>query len=343
MTKDSKVKVYAPTVATRGTHLRQELKSTDIKEAWVDEYGIDENVELTYTKPRVVLQRKVGRDGTVSYHVEPYRSSTPSQAWQAPGASLSVAICVSDGVTEAVEAKLKSSSWAAEVITLSGNIDCYHPVERKVKSTRKLLEMFLKYKHPVRIVTRHTLILRDMDLLTQLAKHDLVEVCVPVATLHRELDSALDSKGASLQRRMQMVKMLSSRGIPVSVRVAPIVPGLNDEGIFTLVKVAAAHGATSVVPTVHHVVGSEAVEFKEWARSCFPYRWRQIVRRVEEKHRAVLLLTDPHERKRKVKGIVADIFGQFQMAANAYGLHLHARELNTKLYNGTAAPQMSFF
>jgi len=344
MIERTSAKVDKDTQSPRTVQMHTSIKSTDIKEVWVDRYGVDESVDLIYTDRSSVIERQVGKHGDTSYHLQAYIDSSEQRLWSdADAVSARQSIEVVQNAAALLEHKLRSRSWKCEPITLSGNIDCYHPIERKVKTTRALLELFVKYKHPVRIITKNTLILRDMDLLVELAKHDLLEVCVPVATLHRDLHRALEPSGAELQRKMQMVKMLSTKGISVTITAAPIVPGLNDEGIFTLVKVAAAHGATAVIPTVHPIGGAESADFKQWARRHFPYRWRKVVRSVEEKHRAIFLISDRQERMRKVRSMVTDIFSQFQIAANTYGVQLTSPLLNTRLYNGTATPQMSFF
>jgi len=331
------------------------VRSTEIDEIWYDEFGIDERTEIIMSEAKSIVNKVDSPDVGFEYSINPYQGcehgcvycyARESHNYWGYGAGLDFErkIIAKKNAAELLEQKLSSRSWKAAPIMLSGNTDCYQPIERKLRITRSLLEVFLKYKHPVRIVTKSALILRDMDLLQELNKYGLVAVTVSVTTLNNELHQAMEPRAATPKKRMQVVKMLAAKGIPVTVLAAPIIPGLNDEGIFTLVKVAAEHGASDIRHIVVRLNGEVAKVFKDWARKSFPYRWRKILRKVASTHQGRLGSSEFGARMRG-SGPYADMIAQqFQLARKTYGLQGDAfAELNTSLYDGTVSPQMSLF
>src|SRR5690606_7326407 len=121
--------------------------------------------------------------------------------------------------------------WNAVPIMLSGNTDCYQPLERKLEITRGMLKIFAKYRHPVAMITKNRLVLRDLDLLTDLASDNLVQIYISVTTLDEKLRSAMEPRTASAVKRMKTIETLATAGVPVGVMNAPIIPGLNHHEI----------------------------------------------------------------------------------------------------------------
>jgi len=331
------------------------VKSTDIDEVWYDQYGIDERTQIVMSDVKTIVNKVDISDVGLQYSISHYQvcehgvlSSYPCNAitcW-GHGARLDSEqkIVVKRNAPELLEQKLSSRTWQPNPITLGGSADCYNPVERKLRITRKLLEVFLKYKHPVRIVTKSALILRDMDLLTELHQHGLVSVAISVSTLNSDLHQAMEPRTASPKKRMQVVQMLSQRNIPVTVLAAPIIPGLNDEGIFTLVKVAADYGATDINHVILRLNGEVAKVFKDWARKSFPYRWRKILRKVADVHKGRIGSNALGVSVRGGGQYAEMLTRQFSIAKRTYGMQASERApLNTTLYDGTINPQMSLF
>lgn len=124
-----------------------------------------------------------------------------------------------------LEAEFNLKSYVPTPIMLSGNTDCYQPLERKLCLTQSLLKVFLKYKHPVSIISKNNLILRDLDLLRQLAKDQLVQVAVTINSLNEELRQKMEPRTVTATGRLKVIRQLSDAGIPVMLMCAPIVPG----------------------------------------------------------------------------------------------------------------------
>ena len=138
---------------------------------------------------------------------------------------------------------LADPKFEPQVIAMCGNTDCYQPVERKLKLTRGCLEQFLQFRNPVGVITKNSLVTRDIDVLQDLARQKLVHVTLSITSLDPKLISRMEPRTASPQNRLNAVKTLSDAGIPVGVNVAPVVPGLTDSEISGNFKRAADNGA----------------------------------------------------------------------------------------------------
>jgi len=187
-----------------------------------------------------------------------------------------------------LEAKLKSKTWKAQNIMFSGNTDCYQPIEKKLEITRKMLEVLWKYKHPVSFITKNALILRDLDILTEMAKLNLVHVSISITSLKEETRRILEPRTASIKKRLETVKILSENKIPVNVMMAPIIPAINNHEIFALVKKVSELGALSVAYTIIRLNGAIGEIFTDWVKKALPNRADKILHQIEDCHNGQL-------------------------------------------------------
>ena len=183
---------------------------------------------------------------------------------------------------ELLEKQFNNKNWKVSPIMLSGNTDCYQPNERKLKITRRLLEVCLKYKHPVSILTKNGLVQRDLDLLTQLAEQNLVHVALSITSLDNNLRSALGPRAASVERKLETLEILSKNNIPTTVMAAPIIPGLNSHEIPSIVKQVAELGALAVGYTTVRLNGEIAEIFENWIKSSYPDRAKKVLNQIRE-------------------------------------------------------------
>lgn len=183
-----------------------------------------------------------------------------------------------------LERQLNHKNYKPQVIMLSGNTDCYQPAERKFKITRSLLEVFLKYKHPVSIITKNNLILRDMDLLEELSKLDLVHVSVSVTSLNEELRQKLEPRTVTGKGRIKVIEKLAEKSIPVRVMVAPIVPGLNSDEIPNIIKAAANAGAKGAGFTIVRLNGAIGNIFEDWIEKAYPDKAQKVLNQIRACH-----------------------------------------------------------
>ncbi|WP_243473303.1 PA0069 family radical SAM protein [Winogradskyella sp. MH6] len=197
-------------------------------------------------------------------------------------------ILVKKDAPKLLEDLLKKKSWKAHTIVMSGNTDCYQPAEKKFQLTKQCLEVFLKYKHPVAIITKNALILRDIELLKALAKDNLISVNISITSLSEETRRILEPRTATIKRRLQTVKELSDNGIPVNVMLAPIIPSINSHEILPMAKAVSEAGALSIAHTVVRLNGAIGEIFTDWICKTMPDRADKVLHQIENCHGGTL-------------------------------------------------------
>ncbi|MEO0528974.1 MAG: PA0069 family radical SAM protein [Planctomycetota bacterium] len=171
---------------------------------------------------------------------------------------------------------LARPAWQPEPIVFSGVTDCYQPVERELQITRGCLEVAAECRQPIGIVTKNALVTRDIDLLTQLAKHRAVVVGVSLTTLDAELARRMEPRTSCPTARLEAIAELTAAGIPTHAMIAPVIPGLNDEEIPALLSAARDAGAASASYTLLRLSGSVSDVFLDWLRRSEPLKARRV-------------------------------------------------------------------
>ena len=181
-----------------------------------------------------------------------------------------------------LRAELMKPSWKPQVVAMSGVTDCYQPIERKLRITRSLLEVFQEFRNPCGIITKNHLVTRDVDILADLARDDLVSVSISVTSLRNEIQSVMEPRTSVPARRLAAIETLSKAGVPVNVMVAPIVPGLTDEEMPAILKAAREAGAISAGYVMLRLPWAVKELFERWAERHFPDRKDKMLNRVRE-------------------------------------------------------------
>lgn len=197
-------------------------------------------------------------------------------------------IIVKRNAAQLLEEHFNKKNYQPTSILLSGNTDCYQPLERKLQITRSLLQVFLKYKNPVSIITKNNVILRDMDILESLAKLDLVHVNVSITSLDEQLRQKLEPRTITATGRLAVIQKLSERNIPVRVMAAPIIPGLNSTEVPNIIKAAADRGALAAGFTIVRLNGSIGEIFTDWVEKAFPDRAEKVLNMIADCHGGTL-------------------------------------------------------
>ncbi len=274
-----------------------------LKQEYVAEHieGLDEpmlsNSKTEFFKeyPKKIVNQIDSPDLGLSYSMNPYQgcehgciycyARNSHQYWgYGAGLDFERKIIIKENAAEILAQQLEKPSWKVMPIMLAGNTDCYQPIEAKKQLTRKILEVLLQYRHPVSIITKNALILRDLDLLTQLSKLDLVHVSISITTLDEKLRQKLEPRTASAAKRLEVVRQLSAAGIPVNVMVAPIIPGLNDSEIPAIVKAAAEAGASNAAYTIVRLNGSIGPIFEDWIQQAYPDKAQKVLSQIASCH-----------------------------------------------------------
>ena len=251
-------------------------------------------------------------------------------------------IIVKHNAPELLRRFLDNKKWDPKPISLSGNTDCYQPVERKMWLTRQLLEVALEYKQPVGIITKNSLVLRDRYLLQQLAQENLVCVYLSVTTLQEDLRQKMEPRTATAAQRLKVVKELSDLGIPVGVMTAPLIPGLNDHEIPRLLEAAAASGAKYAGYTVVRLNDAVKIIFNDWLYKNFPDRADKVWHMVEGLHGGQVNDSE-FGRRMRGEGNIADLIKQqFKIHTKKNGLNQERFEFNTAAFRRPNS-QLSLF
>ncbi|MDF9796107.1 DNA repair photolyase [Catalinimonas alkaloidigena] len=213
---------------------------------------------------------------------------------------------------------LQKKSWQGQPITLSGNTDCYQPIERELKITRKLLDVLLKFGNPVSMITKNGLILRDLDILKALSEEGLIHVYISITSLDEKLRSRMEPRTASAAKRLTTLEKLSAAGIPCGVMIAPIIPALNDHEIPEIMKRIADAGALAAGYTVVRLNGAIGPIFLNWLHKNFPDRASKVEKQIKAMHGGQLN-DSQFGRRIKGEGVISDSIHQlFTLALNKY-------------------------
>ena len=274
-------------INTKNPYSNQEYVNEHIE--GLDEPAIQEKpkTQLFFENPKNIISKNDSPDLGWVNSINPYQgcehgcvycyARNTHQYWGfSAGLDFETKIIVKPEAPKLLEKKLMSPYWKPSVIMLSGNTDCYQPLEKEYQLTRGMLEVLLKYRNPVGMITKNSLITRDIDLLAELASLNLVAVHVSITTFDEKLRSIMEPRTASTIKRMETIKTLSDAGIPVGVMVAPIIPGLNDHEINAIVKKAAENGAVSAGYNVVRLNGAVSTLFRDWLTKNFPDRANKV-------------------------------------------------------------------
>ncbi|WP_158825570.1 PA0069 family radical SAM protein [Mucilaginibacter lacusdianchii] len=193
-------------------------------------------------------------------------------------------IIVKRNAPELLEEYFNKRKYKPLPIVLSGNTDCYQPIERELEITRRMLKLFLQYRHPVSIITKNNLVLRDMDILEELAKLNLIHVNISITSLDEQLRQKLEPRTVTSIGRLNVIEKLSAKGVPVRVMTAPIIPGLNSNEVPAIIKAAANRGAVDAGFTIVRLNGSIGEIFTDWIHKTFPDRAEKVLNLIRECH-----------------------------------------------------------
>jgi DNA repair photolyase len=216
------------------------------------------------------------------------------------------------------------------MVAFSGNTDCYQPIERTLRLTRRCLEVFLRYRNPVGLITKNALVTRDRDILQEMAARNLVHVMLSITTLDNNLAGAMEPRTSLPANRLKAIEEIASAGIPVGVNVAPVIPGLTDQEMPAILKAAAEHGASSAGYILLRLPGPVEPLFMEWLRRELPDRSSRIINRIQDT-RAGGMSDSRFGSRLKGQGELARTIGDlFAISAQKHNLTKRWGELDTK-------------
>jgi DNA repair photolyase len=303
---------------------------------------------------RTAIVRNTSPDIPFDQSINPYRGcehgciycyTRPTHAYSGLSAGLDfeTELFAKPTIVETLKQELAKPRYECKMIALGTNTDCYQPIERERGLMRGILEMLRDTRHPVGIVTKSHLVTRDIDILSEMAKDNLVHVFVSVTTLDRGLARAMEPRASTPPRRLDAIRQLANAGIPVGVMVAPVVPALTDhelENILTAAKEAGAKRAGYLVLRLPYEIKDL---FREWLLENSPDRATRVLRQIHEIRDG--RDNDPrfHTRMTGV-GDNADLLAsRFEIACRKLGLSTRDYdELETALFTPPVLPGRQF-
>jgi DNA repair photolyase len=229
-------------------------------------------------------------------------------------------ILVKENAPELLHGELSSPRWIPQVIAMSVATDCYQPVEKKLRLTRRCLEVLVEFRNPTAVVTKNHLVTRDIDLLSELVRYDAAVVMVSLTTLDDDLRRVMEPRTSRPARRLAAIEALARAGIPVGVMVAPIIPGLTDHEVPALLSAAAEAGASFATYTPVRLPYAVAPLFEDWLERHFPKRKEKVLNRIRSMRGGKL--NDPRFGTRmRGEGIFAEQIGQlFSISCRRAGI-----------------------
>ena len=304
--------------------------------------------------PKTIVNKVTSPDVGMAYSMNPYQgcehgciycyARNSHEFWgYGPGLDFERNILIKKDAPKLLEALLKKKSWKAKTIVMSGNTDCYQPAEKNFEITRKCLEIFLKYRHPVGIITKNALILRDLDLLQELAKYNLIGVNISITSLSENTRRILEPRTTTTKKRLKTVKLLSEKGIPVNVMLAPIIPSINSHEILPMAKAVSEAGALSIVHTIVRLNGSVGEIFTDWIKKTLPDKSDRVINQISDCHGGSLNESRFGIRMRGEGHIAKQINDTVRLAKTKYFEGKSMPKLNDQLHEQHKTGQLKLF
>jgi DNA repair photolyase len=248
------------------------------------------------------------------------------------GLDFETRIMVKEDAAELLRRELAAPRWRPQMLALSGVTDPYQPVERRLEITRRCLEVLLEARNPVGIVTKNHLVTRDADLLAELAHFNAASALISVTTEDAELARRLEPRASHPRRRLEAVAQLAEAGVTAGVLVAPIIPGLNDHEIPSIVARAAAAGATCAGYVILRLPHGVEGLFVDWLERHFPDRKEKVLNRLRDLRGGKLSESRFGHRMRGQGPFADQIRSLFQLSCRKAGIGRHWPALSTEAF-----------
>ncbi|HEY9510434.1 MAG TPA: PA0069 family radical SAM protein [Verrucomicrobiae bacterium] len=245
------------------------------------------------------------------------------------GLDFETKIMVKENAPALLRAELSARKWKPQVIMMSGVTDCYQPIERKLKLTRGCLEVLAEFRNPVGLITKNALVTRDIDVLSKLAEHHAATVFISLTTLDSEIRKVMEPRTSPPEARLAAIQKLSAAGIPTGVNLAPMIPGLTDSEIPSLIRAAVEGGAKFAGYVPLRLPHSVAPLFEHWLQTHFPDRKDNVLNRIRAMRGGKLYQSNFGERM-SGEGIFAEQMEKlFEVACRKYGIAGNRPNLST--------------
>ena len=304
--------------------------------------------EVQVEKPRTIITRNTSPDISFDRSINPYRGcehgcvycfARPSHSFMglSPGLDFESKLFAKPDAARLLDKELSKEGYQPRTIAIGTNTDPYQPIEKQYRIMREILEVLEARGHPVGIVTKSALVTRDIDILARMAERGLAKVALSVTTMDRRLARTMEPRASTPTKRLEAIRQLSEAGIPASVMVAPIIPGLTDSEMERILDAARAAGAREAGYVVLRLPLEVAPIFKDWLLRHYPDRYRHVMSLIRSMRDGKDYDSEWGKRMKGAGPYAWQISRRFELAAKRLGLNLERRTLRTDRF--VAAPR----
>lgn len=327
-------------------------------DGWTDEDAPAAPIRTTLSpeRARTIIARNTSPDVGFDRSINPYKGcehgciycyARPSHAWMglSPGLDFESRIFFKPDAARLLERELAHPRYVCRRIHVGGNTDPYQPAERELKSTRSILQVMARFNQPFSLITKSQLVTRDLDILGPMGERGLASVFVSITTLDRALARAMEPRASTPQRRLEAIRRLADAGVPVGVGFAPVIPGLNDHELESVLEAAAAAGAVTAMYVTLRLPLEIKDLFREWLESARPDRAARVMSLVRQTRGGKDYDPDWSQRMKGTGPVAELIAARFAAAVKRYGLDAPRHELDTGQFRvpPEARPQLELF
>lgn len=294
-------------------------------------------------RARTIITRNESPDISFDRSINPYRGcehgciycfARPSHAYigLSPGLDFETRLTVKPNAAELLERELSSPNYSPRTIAIGTNTDPYQPIERERKLMREILSVLDRCNHPVGIVTKSALVLRDLDILAPMAERGLVRVALSVTTLDRKLARTMEPRAATPAKRMEAIRSLSQAGIPTSVMIAPVIPALTDSEMERILEAACENGATGAGYILLRLPIEVSPLFRDWLLRHRPDSFRHVMNLIRSMRGGKDYDAQWGKRMRGDGPYAKQLANRFALASKRLGLNRSRKTLSTDLF-----------
>lgn len=320
-----------------------------VDDGWDDGWRDDDlrppplRTEVIRDATRTIIARNKSPDISFDRSINPYRGcehgciycfARPTHAYlgMSPGIDFESRLFAKPNAAELLAKELSAPGYIPRTIAMGTNTDPYQPIEKKMRITRSILEVLRDFRHPVGIVTKSPLILRDLDILSEMAELGLAKAALSVTTLDRKLARMMEPRAGTPARRLQAIRGLSEAGVPAGVMFAPVIPSLNDGEMEAVLSAAAEAGAKTAGYVLLRLPLEIKDLFREWLQANLPDRAKRVMSLVRQMRGGKDYDSQWHRRMRGAGPYAEMIARRFQLAAKRHGLNQDSRPLDARKF-----------
>ena len=312
------------------------------------------NTQIIEVFPKTIVNAVKSPDLPMEYSLNPYQGcehgcsycyARPTHEYWgfSAGIDFERKIMVKKNAPELLEKFFRKRNYIPKTIMLSGNTDCYQPIERELEITRKILEVCLAYRHPVSILSKNALVLRDLDLFIKMNELNLISVALSIPTMNEDLRRKMEPRTSSAIKKLEALKILKENNIPTGAMIAPIIPGLNSDETLKIIKKISETGADWFGYTLIRLNDTVEPVFVKWLETSFPDRKDKVISLIKQMRGGKLGEKRYFERYKGEGSIAEMIHNTIEIGRNKYFRDRKMVELSAAHFSGSKTQQLKLF